>query len=304
MIETVGPGGAVGWSWLFPPYRWHFDARALDPVGAVAVDAACLRAKADADPALGLRADHPGRRASCSSGCRRPGSAFSISTEATVPAEVAARHRRLPPGAGADRAGPPPGGRAPRGDRRRHHAVARAAVRRAAGVRAGSVQHAHGLRRRRGGHLESSSSRREPGTLHTRPRRRAGDPRPLPGRAGRRRGGARARSAPLGRARRAATCDTGDVVVVAGGIGLAPLRGAVDELWPTARPDGGRVFVVVGAREPDQVIFADDLEAWDACRRARGGDGRCRADRVGRPRRPGHLAARRYRLRPDGRPPR
>jgi len=52
-IETVGPGGVVGWSWLFPPYRWHFDARAIEPVGAVAVDAACLRAKADADPALG-----------------------------------------------------------------------------------------------------------------------------------------------------------------------------------------------------------------------------------------------------------
>ena len=53
VIETVGPGGVVGWSWLFPPYRWHFDARAVDAVGAVAVDGACLRAKADADDALG-----------------------------------------------------------------------------------------------------------------------------------------------------------------------------------------------------------------------------------------------------------
>jgi len=23
----LGPGQAVGWSWMFPPYRWHFDAR-------------------------------------------------------------------------------------------------------------------------------------------------------------------------------------------------------------------------------------------------------------------------------------
>jgi CRP-like cAMP-binding protein len=53
VIETVGPGAAVGWSWLFPPYRWQFDARAAVAVGVVAVDAACLRAKADADDALG-----------------------------------------------------------------------------------------------------------------------------------------------------------------------------------------------------------------------------------------------------------
>ncbi len=47
------PGGTVGWSWLFPPYRWQFDARAIDSVGVVAVDATCLRAKADADDAFG-----------------------------------------------------------------------------------------------------------------------------------------------------------------------------------------------------------------------------------------------------------
>ena len=53
VIETVEAGGAVGWSWLFPPYRWHFDARALGPVGAVAIDATCLRAKVDADDEFG-----------------------------------------------------------------------------------------------------------------------------------------------------------------------------------------------------------------------------------------------------------
>ncbi len=53
IVETVSPGAAVGWSWLFPPYRWQFDARAVGPVGAIAVDATCLRAKADADDALG-----------------------------------------------------------------------------------------------------------------------------------------------------------------------------------------------------------------------------------------------------------
>ena len=38
---------------MFPPYRWHFDARALEPVGAISVDAECLRSKAEADTAFG-----------------------------------------------------------------------------------------------------------------------------------------------------------------------------------------------------------------------------------------------------------
>jgi CRP-like cAMP-binding protein len=53
IIDILSPGQPLGWSWLFPPYRWSFDARALDPVGALSVDAACLRAKAEADPAFG-----------------------------------------------------------------------------------------------------------------------------------------------------------------------------------------------------------------------------------------------------------
>jgi CRP-like cAMP-binding protein len=52
-IETVEPNEIVGWSWLFPPYRWHFDGRALGLVRAVAFDGACLRGKCDADHALG-----------------------------------------------------------------------------------------------------------------------------------------------------------------------------------------------------------------------------------------------------------
>jgi anaerobic sulfite reductase subunit B len=56
---------------------------------------------------------------------------------------------------------------------------------------------------------------------------------------------------------------TGDVVVVAGGIGLAPLRGAIDELVHRPDADGGRVFIVAGARQPEQIIFARDLEEWE-----------------------------------------
>ena len=53
VIATVDDGGMVGWSWLFAPHRWHFDARTLTEVEAVAVDAAALRAACDADPATG-----------------------------------------------------------------------------------------------------------------------------------------------------------------------------------------------------------------------------------------------------------
>ena len=52
-IETIDPGEVVGWSWLFAPYRWHFDARALGLVRATRFDAACLRAKCEQDPAFG-----------------------------------------------------------------------------------------------------------------------------------------------------------------------------------------------------------------------------------------------------------
>jgi CRP-like cAMP-binding protein len=52
-IETIGAGEVVGWSWLFPPYRWQFDARALSRVRATALDGACLRGKCEDDPALG-----------------------------------------------------------------------------------------------------------------------------------------------------------------------------------------------------------------------------------------------------------
>lgn len=53
VIDTADAGDVVGWSWLFPPYRWHFDARAVEGVGAVAFDAACLRGKCGDDPRLG-----------------------------------------------------------------------------------------------------------------------------------------------------------------------------------------------------------------------------------------------------------
>jgi CRP/FNR family transcriptional regulator, cyclic AMP receptor protein len=57
-IETIEPGEVVGWSWLFAPYRWHFDGRAVGAVRAIQLDGACLRSKCDADPALGYELMH------------------------------------------------------------------------------------------------------------------------------------------------------------------------------------------------------------------------------------------------------
>jgi CRP/FNR family cyclic AMP-dependent transcriptional regulator len=52
-IASLDSGDVVGWSWLVPPYRWMFDARAASEVSAVALDGACLRGKCDNDPTLG-----------------------------------------------------------------------------------------------------------------------------------------------------------------------------------------------------------------------------------------------------------
>ncbi|MDJ0611601.1 MAG: cyclic nucleotide-binding domain-containing protein [Kiloniellales bacterium] len=54
-VETAHPGELVGVSWMLPPYHWRFDMRAVDDVRVTGVDAACLRNKCDAVPALGYQ---------------------------------------------------------------------------------------------------------------------------------------------------------------------------------------------------------------------------------------------------------
>jgi CRP-like cAMP-binding protein len=53
LIETIGPHEVVGLSWLFPPARWRFDARASTLVRALRLDAPRLLAACEADRALG-----------------------------------------------------------------------------------------------------------------------------------------------------------------------------------------------------------------------------------------------------------
>ncbi len=52
-VQTIGEGEVLGWSWLIPPYRWRFDARALELTRAIALDGKCLRTKSEEDHNLG-----------------------------------------------------------------------------------------------------------------------------------------------------------------------------------------------------------------------------------------------------------
>lgn len=53
VIQTVHAGEALGWSWLFEPYRVRFDTRARGTVHALAFDGACLRGKCEEDHDFG-----------------------------------------------------------------------------------------------------------------------------------------------------------------------------------------------------------------------------------------------------------
>lgn len=53
LVDAIGAGEVLGWSWLFPPYTWNFTARALAPVRAIFFYGTWLRERCDADPALG-----------------------------------------------------------------------------------------------------------------------------------------------------------------------------------------------------------------------------------------------------------
>jgi len=55
VIDTADEGDVVGWSWLVPPYRSSFDARAAEATGVLAFDGACLRGKCEADSRLGYQ---------------------------------------------------------------------------------------------------------------------------------------------------------------------------------------------------------------------------------------------------------
>jgi len=53
VVERVGPGTVVGWSWARPPYRWRFGAVVVEDIRAVEFDAVQVRAMIAEDAELG-----------------------------------------------------------------------------------------------------------------------------------------------------------------------------------------------------------------------------------------------------------
>ena len=53
VIQTIGAGEVLGWSWLFQPYTWRFNARAVEPVQAIFFYGTRLRERCEDDLRFG-----------------------------------------------------------------------------------------------------------------------------------------------------------------------------------------------------------------------------------------------------------
>jgi CRP-like cAMP-binding protein len=53
IVQTLGADEVVGWSWLLPPYEYHYSARALEPTEVIAIDGKSLRGQCESDHDLG-----------------------------------------------------------------------------------------------------------------------------------------------------------------------------------------------------------------------------------------------------------
>jgi CRP-like cAMP-binding protein len=53
-LQSLEDGEMIGWSWLFPPYKWHVDIRAKETTMILALDGTCLRKKLEEDTQLGF----------------------------------------------------------------------------------------------------------------------------------------------------------------------------------------------------------------------------------------------------------
>ena len=54
VIETIGAGELLGWSWMMPPYVWQFTARAVEPTEAIYFAGTILREYCERDQSLGF----------------------------------------------------------------------------------------------------------------------------------------------------------------------------------------------------------------------------------------------------------
>ncbi|HMJ05394.1 MAG TPA: cyclic nucleotide-binding domain-containing protein [Chthoniobacterales bacterium] len=54
VVDTIGAGELLGWSWLFEPFEWQFTARALSATEAIFFYGTVLREYCNEDPSLGF----------------------------------------------------------------------------------------------------------------------------------------------------------------------------------------------------------------------------------------------------------
>ena len=55
LIDTLGPGAVLGWSWLVAPHRWRFSATAIETTLTVELDGSSTRELCHNDPGLGFQ---------------------------------------------------------------------------------------------------------------------------------------------------------------------------------------------------------------------------------------------------------
>ncbi len=53
----------------------------------------------------------------------------------------------------------------------------------------------------------------------------------------------------------------GDIILVAGGVGVAPLRPVIQEIL-NKRESFGKVTLIYGSRSPDSILFMDEIDVW------------------------------------------
>ena len=53
VVDTIGPGDSLGWSWMFPPYVWQFTACAVEHIDAIFFYGTTLREYCEKDHSLG-----------------------------------------------------------------------------------------------------------------------------------------------------------------------------------------------------------------------------------------------------------
>jgi CRP/FNR family cyclic AMP-dependent transcriptional regulator len=54
VLETLEAGAVLGWSWMFPPHRWHFGATAVQTTHTLTFNGALVKALCQRDPGLGF----------------------------------------------------------------------------------------------------------------------------------------------------------------------------------------------------------------------------------------------------------